>query len=63
MKPIALTIKETRERIVAALNGSQLPPCVLEGIISPIAMEITQAARKEAAQAEQNYTEEDENNA
>ena len=61
-KHISLTIKETRQRIIAALNESGLPPCVLEGIISPIAMEITQAARAEAARAEQAMNEEESEN-
>lgn len=63
MKPIALTIKETRARIVAALNESGLPPCILEGIIAPIAHEITQAARAEAANAERTMNEEVQENA
>lgn len=52
-KPISITIKETRERIISALNDSNLPPCILEGIIAPIAQQITQAARAEAERAEQ----------
>lgn len=57
-KPISITIKETRERIISALNDSNLPPCILEGIISPIAQQITQAAMAEAAHAEQAMNEE-----
>ncbi len=56
-KPISITIKETRERIVSAINGSNLPPCILEGIIAPIAQQITQAAAAEVEQAEKQMTE------
>lgn len=56
-KPISITIKETRERIISALNDSNLPPCILEGIIVPIAQQITQAAAAEVEQAEKNMTE------
>lgn len=61
-KPISITIKETRERIISALNDSNLPPCILEGIIAPIAQQITQAARAEAACAEQAMNEEESEN-
>lgn len=61
-KPISITIKETRERIVSAINDSNLPPCILEGIIAPIAQQITQAARAEAARAEQAMNEEESEN-
>ena len=63
MKPISITIKETRERIVSALNESGLPPCVLAGIIYPIAMEIKQAVGVEVAKAEQQIAEEVQDNA
>lgn len=56
-KPISITIKETRERIIAALNESGLPPCILEGIIAPIAQQITQVAAAEVEQAERQMTE------
>lgn len=59
-KPISITIKETRERIIAALNESALPPCILEGIIAPIAQQITQAAAAEVEQAERQMTEQGE---
>lgn len=61
-KPISITIKETRERIISALNASNLPPCILEGIIAPIAQQITQAARAEAERAEQAMNEEESEN-
>ena len=56
-KPIALIIKETREQIVKALNESQLPPCLLEAVLSPIYQQIAQAAQAEIAQAEKEYKE------
>lgn len=56
-KPISITIKETRERIISALNDSNLPPCILECIIAPIAQQITQAAVAEVEQAEKQMTE------
>lgn len=61
-KSIALRIKETRGRIISALNESALPPCILEGIIAPIAQEITQAARAEMAAAEKQMAEEEQDN-
>lgn len=62
-KPIALIIKDTREKIVNALNESQLPPCLLEAVLNPIYQQIAQAAQAEIAQAEKEYTEEGEKNA
>lgn len=62
-KPISITIKETRERIISALNDSNLPPCILDGIIAPIAQQIAQAAQAEIAQAEQEYKKEEQKDA
>lgn len=63
MKPISLLIRDTQKAIVEAINGSQLPPSILEQIIAPIHQQIAQAAQQEIAQAEKEYTEEGEKNA
>lgn len=63
MKPISLIIRDTQKAIVEAINGSQLPPSILEQIIAPIHAQIAQAAQQEIAQAEKEYTEEGEKNA
>lgn len=63
MKPISLIIRDTQKAIVDAINGSQLPPSILEQIIAPIHAQIAQAAQAEIAQAEKEYTEEGEENA
>lgn len=63
MKPISLIIRDTQKAIVEAINGSQLPPSILEQIISPIHQQIAQAAQQEIAQAEKEYSEEGEKNA
>lgn len=63
MKPISLIIRDTQKAIVEAINGSQLPPSILEQIIAPIHQQIAQAAQQEIAQAEKEYTEEGEKNA
>lgn len=63
MKPISIIIKETREQIVKALNESQLPPCLLEAVLNPIYQQIAQAAQQEIAQAEKEYTEEEQKDA
>ena len=60
MKPISLIIRDTQKAIVDAINGSQLPPSILEQIIAPIHQQIAQAAQQEIAQAEKEYTESEE---
>lgn len=60
MKPISLIIRDTQKAIVDAINGSQLPPSILEQIIAPIHAQIAQAAQQEIAQAEQEYKESEE---
>ena len=59
MKPISLLIRDTQKAIVEAINGSQLPPSILEQIIAPIHAQIAQAAQAEIAQAEKEYSEEE----
>lgn len=51
-KPISISIKETRERIVSAINESHLPPSILEPVLNVIYQQIAQAARTETEQAE-----------
>lgn len=57
MKPISLIIRDTQKAIVEAINGSQLPPCLLEAVLNPIYHQIAQAAQAEIAQAEKEYKE------
>ena len=49
--------------VAEAINGSQLPPSILEQIIAPIHQQIAQAAQQEIAQAEKEYNKEGEQNA
>ena len=55
MKPISLIIRDTQKAIVEAINGSQLPPSILEQIISQIHAQISQAAAEEIKKAEEEY--------
>lgn len=55
MKPISLLIRDAQKAIVDAINGSQLPPSILEQIIAPIHAQISQAAAEEIKQAEEEY--------
>ena len=59
MKPISLIIRDTQK----AINGSQLPPSILEQIIAPIHQQIAQAAQAELAQAEKEYKKEEQKDA
>lgn len=63
MKPISLIIRDTQKAIVDAINGSQLPPSILEQIIAPIHQQIAQAAQAEITQAEQEYKKEEKKDA
>lgn len=60
-KHISIIIKETRERIISAINESNLPPCVLEPMLNIIYQQIAQAAQAEIAQAEKQLKEGEEN--
>lgn len=62
---IAISIKTLRERIVSAINESQLPPSVLEPVLNAIYQQIAVAARDEveaALKAESENTEEVQDN-
>lgn len=53
---IAIAIKILREKVVSAINESQLPPSVVEPILNAIYMQIAQAAQQEVEQAEKEVT-------
>ena len=53
---IAIAIKILREKVVSAINESQLPPSVVEPILNAIYMQIAQAAAQEVEQAEKEVT-------
>lgn len=53
---IATAIKTLREKVVSAINESQLPPSVVEPILNAIYMQIAQAAAQEVEQAEKEVT-------
>lgn len=59
---IALSIKKTRDRIIAALNESQLNPCILEPVLNAIYQQVAQAAVTEIAEAEKQAAEEAQDN-
>lgn len=48
---IAVSIKSFRDRMVAAINESNLPPSVLEPVLNAIYLQIAQAAQQETEQA------------
>lgn len=54
---ITLAIKELREKIIAAVNESQLPASILDPVLNSIYLQIAQAARLEEVQAEAMRTE------
>lgn len=56
-KPIALAVRDLKTQIIGAINASQLPPCVVEPILTVIHQQITQAAQNEITQAEKQLAE------
>lgn len=57
-KSISLSIRDLKTQIVGAINSSQLPPCIVEPILSVIYQQIAQAAQQEITQAEKQAEEE-----
>ena len=49
---LAISIRSLRDKIVLAINESQLPPSVLEPVINAIYLQVAQAAREEVIAAE-----------
>ena len=56
-KPISVAIRDMKGQIVAAINESQLPPCVIEPILNVIYQQIVQAAQNELKAAENQLAE------
>lgn len=54
-KPITITIKETKEAIVAAINNSNLHPFILDSIMKDIYNEIHILYMNQIAQDEKEY--------
>lgn len=52
-RPIALIIRDTKIRIVQAINESQLPASVVELILNNIHQQAVKAAEAEIKQAEE----------
>ncbi len=50
-KPISISIKELREKVVGAINESQLPPSILEPVLNAIYQQVVIAAQNEVEQA------------
>ena len=56
-KPITMTIKETKEKMINIINESGLSPAVLDLIMQGIYFEIHTIAEKQAAEEEKAYIE------
>lgn len=52
-RPISLIIRDTKIRIVQAINESQLPPSIVELILNNIYQQAVKAAEAEIKQAEE----------
>lgn len=52
-RPIALVIRDTKIRIVQAINESQLPASIVELILNNIHQQAVKAAEAEIKQAEE----------
>lgn len=52
-RPIALVIRDTKIRIVQAINESQLPASIVELILNSIHQQAVKAAEAEIKQAEE----------
>lgn len=59
-KPISISIVETRDRIVAALNESGLPASVLEMMLNALYQQVVQAAQAELEAAKKQLAEQEE---
>lgn len=59
-KPISISIVETRDRIVAALNESGLPASVLEMMLNALYQQVVQAAQAEVEAAKKQLAEQEE---
>lgn len=59
-KPISISIVETRDRIVAALNESGLPASVLEMMLNALYQQVAQAAQAEIEAAKKQLAEQEE---
>lgn len=58
-KPISISIVETRDRIVAALNESGLPASVLEMMLNALYQQVAQAAQAEVEAAKKQLAEQE----
>lgn len=56
-KPLDLQIEEAKERILAAINGSKLPACLIELVIKDIYNEIIFIKKSELEKSKQRYKE------
>lgn len=54
-KPLDLQIEETKERILAAINGSKLPACLIELIVKDIYSEIILIKNNELQKSKEQY--------
>ena len=59
-KPISISIVETRDRIIAALNESGLPASVLEMMLNALYQQVAQAAQAEVEAAKKQLAEQEE---
>lgn len=54
-KPIAITIKETKDKLVNICNESSLPPVILDLIVYGIYSEVHALAEKQISEDEEIY--------
>lgn len=54
-KPLDLQIEETKERILAAINDSKMPACLIELIVKDIYSEIILIKNNELQKSKEQY--------
>ena len=59
-KPISIAIRDLKTQVLAAINDSQLPPCIVEPVLNSIYQQIVQATQTELKAAEKQLAESEE---
>lgn len=59
-KPISIAIRDLKTQVLAAINDSQLPPCIVEPVLNSIYQRIVKMAENEIIQAEKQLVESEE---
>ena len=56
-KPISISINETKNTIIQALNDSKLPPCILLEILNSVSSQMSMLSKQELEFDTKNYIE------